>query len=80
VAEPENRLVLRTLERQCGEVLQEVRRLEEESARFRQAQPTTLLRRDVDQIRELARDLRALWDALRSTPPCVRDLGRVEAH
>jgi DNA invertase Pin-like site-specific DNA recombinase len=67
-AEPENRLVLRTLERRWEEALQEVRRLEEDYARFRQAQPTTLTRHEVDQIRELARDLPTLWDAPTTTP------------
>ena len=67
-AEPENRLVQRTLERRWEEALQEVRRLEEEYARFRQTQPTTLTRQEVDQIRELARDLPALWDAPTTTP------------
>ena len=67
-AEPENRLVARTLERRWEEALQEVRRLEEEYARFRQAQPTTLSRHEVDQIRELARDLPALWHAPTTTP------------
>ena len=67
-AEPENRLVQRTLERRWEEALQEVRRLEEEYARFRQTQPTTLTRHEVDQIRELARDLPALWDAPTTTP------------
>src|SRR5512135_2390304 len=66
-AEPENRLVARTLERRWEEALQEVRRLEEEYARFRQVQPTTLSRAEVDQIRELARDLPALWDAPTTT-------------
>jgi hypothetical protein len=68
VAEPENRLVQRTLERRWEEALQEVRRLEEEYARFRQTQPTALTRREVDQIRELARDLPALWEAPTTTP------------
>ena len=67
-AEPENRLVQRTLERRWEEALQEVRRLEEEYARFRQAQPTTLARHEVEQIRKLARDLPALWDAPTTTP------------
>ena len=67
-AEPENRLVQRTLERRWEEALQEVRRLEEEYARFRQTQPTALTRHEVDQIRELARDLPALWDAPTTTP------------
>jgi DNA invertase Pin-like site-specific DNA recombinase len=68
VTEPENRLVQRTLERRWEDALQEVRRLEEEYARFRQTQPTTLTRHEVDQIRELARDLPALWDAQTTTP------------
>jgi DNA invertase Pin-like site-specific DNA recombinase len=66
-AEPENRLVARTLEQRWEEALQEVRRLEEEYARFRQVQPTTLSRAEADQIRELARDLPALWDAPTTT-------------
>jgi hypothetical protein len=67
-AEPENRLVQRTLERRWEEALQEVRRLEEEYARFRQTQPTTLTSHELDQIREAARDLPALWDAPTTTP------------
>jgi hypothetical protein len=66
-AEPENRLVTRTLERRWEEALQEVRRLEEEYARFRLTQPITLTRREVDQVGELARDLPALWDAPTTT-------------
>jgi DNA invertase Pin-like site-specific DNA recombinase len=66
-AEPENRLVARTLERRWEEALHEVRRLEEEYARFRQAQPTTLTGREVEQIRGLARDLSALWSASTTT-------------
>ena len=67
-AEPENRLVQRTLEQRWEEALQEVRRLEEEYARFRQTQPISLTRHEVDQIRDLARDLPALWDAPTTTP------------
>ena len=67
-AEPENRLVQRTLERRWEEALQEVRRLEEEYARFRRTQPTALTPQEVDQIRELAGDLPALWDAPTTTP------------
>src|SRR5262249_53872426 len=67
-AEPEHRLVQRTLERRWGEALQEVRRLEEEYTRFRQTQPTTLTSHEVEQIRQLARDLPALWDAPTTTP------------
>jgi DNA invertase Pin-like site-specific DNA recombinase len=67
VTEPENRLVGRTLERRWEEALQEVRRLDEEYARFRQAQPTALTRHEVDQIRDLARDLPTLWGAPTTT-------------
>jgi hypothetical protein len=67
-AEPENRLVQRTLERRWEEALQEVRRLEEEYARFRRTQPTALTPHEVDQIRELAGDLPALWAAPTTTP------------
>jgi Recombinase/Recombinase zinc beta ribbon domain len=66
-SEPEHRLVTRTLERRWEDALQEVRRLEEEYARFRQDQPIALARREVDQIRELARDLPALWEAPTTT-------------
>jgi DNA invertase Pin-like site-specific DNA recombinase len=67
-AEPTNRLVTRTLERRWEEALQEARRLEEEYARFRQTQPTALTRGEEDQIRGLARDLPALWNAPTTTP------------
>ena len=40
-----------------------MRVLEEEYARFRQSQPTTLSRAEVEQIRELAPDLPGLWEA-----------------
>jgi hypothetical protein len=42
-------------------------RLEEDYARFQQDQPIALARREVDQIRELARDLPALWEAPTTT-------------
>jgi DNA invertase Pin-like site-specific DNA recombinase len=65
--EPENRLVARTLERQWEEALQEVRRLEEDYARFRRHQPAALTEREVNQIRALAQDLPALWQAPTTT-------------
>jgi DNA invertase Pin-like site-specific DNA recombinase/DNA-binding transcriptional MerR regulator len=67
-ADPENRLVARTLERRWEETLLEVRRLEEEYARFRRTQPTALTPQEVDQVRELGWDLPALWDAPTTTP------------
>jgi DNA invertase Pin-like site-specific DNA recombinase len=65
--EPENRLVARTLERQWEEALQEVRRLEEDYARFRRQQPAALTEREVAQVRALAQDLPALWQAPTTT-------------
>jgi hypothetical protein len=65
--EPENRLVARTLERQWEESLQEVRRLEEDYARFRRQQPATLTEQEAEQIRALAQDLPALWQAPTTT-------------
>jgi hypothetical protein len=65
--EPENRLVARTLEGQWEEALQEVRQLEEDYARFRHQQPAALTEREVGQIRALAEDLPALWQAPTTT-------------
>ena len=61
--EPENRLVARTLERQWEEALLAQRSLEEEHARFQQAQPQRLTPAERTQIEALARDLPALWEA-----------------
>jgi DNA invertase Pin-like site-specific DNA recombinase len=59
--EPENRLVVRELERRWEEALKEQRRLEEEYARFSRNQPEGLSASEREQIRALARDLPALW-------------------
>src|SRR5262249_10145644 len=67
-AEPETRRGQGRVERGGEEALQEVRRREEEYPRFRQTQPTTLPSHEVEQIRQLARDLPALWDAPTTTP------------
>ena len=62
-AEPENRLVARELERRWEEALRQQRRLEEEYARFARTQPTGLSAAERAQIRALAHDLPALWQA-----------------
>jgi hypothetical protein len=67
-AEPEHRLVARTLEQRWEEALQEVRRLEEDHARFRRQQPAALTEGEREQIRALAQDLPALWQASTTTP------------
>jgi DNA invertase Pin-like site-specific DNA recombinase len=65
--EPENRLVVRELERRWEAALEEQRRLEEEYARFSRSQPEGLSAAERQQIRALARDLPALWQAPTTT-------------
>lgn len=65
--EPENRLVVRELERRWEEALKEQRRLEEEYARFRRQQSEGLSAAEREQIRALAQDLPALWQAPTTT-------------
>jgi len=59
--EPENRLVARTLERKCEEALLAQRALEEDYARFRQAQPHGLTAAERGEIETLARNLPTVW-------------------
>jgi DNA invertase Pin-like site-specific DNA recombinase len=61
--EPENRLVVRTLERQWEQALAEQLRLEAEHERFRRDQPQTLSPADLTAIQRLATDLPAVWRA-----------------
>src|SRR3954454_9938107 len=61
--EPENRLVVRELERRWEEALKEQRRLEEEYARFGRDRPGGLSDPEREQIRTLAQDMPALWHA-----------------
>jgi DNA invertase Pin-like site-specific DNA recombinase len=63
LAEPENRLVVRQLERDWEEALAELERLREDHNRFLAARPLTLLNAEREQIRALAADLPALWHA-----------------
>lgn len=65
--EPENRLVVRELERRWEEALKEQRRVEEEYARFGRSQPEGLSASEREHIRALTRDLPALWQAPRTT-------------
>jgi DNA invertase Pin-like site-specific DNA recombinase len=61
--DPENRLVARELEHQWERQLIELRRLEEEYARFELEQPRRLAEADRRRIRALATDVPALWHA-----------------
>jgi hypothetical protein len=65
--EPENRLVVRELERRWEEALKEQRRLEEEYARFGRDQPRGLSECEREHVRALSRDLPALWHAPATT-------------
>jgi DNA invertase Pin-like site-specific DNA recombinase len=65
--EPENRLVGRELERRWEDALKEQRRLDEEYARFSRNQAAALSAQERGQIRALAQDLPALWQATTTT-------------
>jgi len=66
--EPENRLVARTLEQQLEEKLAAHQRLQEDYDRFAAQQPTILNAAEREAIRDLARNLPAVWDAPTTTP------------
>jgi DNA invertase Pin-like site-specific DNA recombinase len=59
--EPENRLVVRTLEYQWEQALAEQLRLESEHEKFRREQPQALSPMDKNAIRQLAEDLPTVW-------------------
>jgi len=63
LVEPENRLVARQLEKDWEAALAERQRLGEEYDRFTAARPRTLTAAEGDQIRALAADLPAVWNA-----------------
>ena len=67
LAEPENRLVVRQLEKDWEAALAERQRLGEEYDRFAAARPRTLTAAEREQIRALAADLPAVWDAPTTT-------------
>ena len=67
LAEPENRLVARQLEKDWEAALAERQRLGEEYDRFTAARPRTLTAAERDQIRALAADIPAIWHAPTTT-------------
>ena len=66
-AEPENRLVVRTLERNWEEALQAVRTLREEYDRFRASRPATLSNSERQAILALSTNLPQLWNSPSTT-------------
>ncbi|PZG75098.1 recombinase family protein, partial [Streptomyces sp. NTH33] len=67
LAEPENRLVVRELEKDWERALAERQHLGEEYDRFAAARPRLLTAAEREQIRALAADLPALWRAPTTT-------------
>jgi hypothetical protein len=63
LAEPENRLVVRQLEKDWETALAEADRLDHEYQRFRDSRPATLSPAERDAIRALADNLPAVWHA-----------------
>lgn len=75
--EPENRLVARTLERRWDEALQEVGRLEVEFERYQRSCPRLVSEADREQIRRLAEEVPALWQAPTTTAADRRQIARL---
>jgi Recombinase zinc beta ribbon domain/Recombinase len=67
LAEPENRLVVRQLEKDWETALAKRERLGEEYDRFTAARPRILTAAERDQIRALAADIPAIWHAPTTT-------------
>jgi hypothetical protein len=66
--EPENRLVMRALERRWEETLRQQRQLEDEFESWKRSAPARLSEEDLTAIRALAADLPGLWRAQTTTP------------
>jgi DNA invertase Pin-like site-specific DNA recombinase len=66
-SEPENRLVVRELERRWEQALAAVREVEEQYDRFRRDQPAELTPDDRGMIMSLSSDIPALWGAETTT-------------
>lgn len=66
-AEPENRLVVRTLEKRWEEALSAEEKIKHEYAVFLNEQPSTLTAEEREAIRQLAFDIPSLWTAPTTT-------------
>jgi hypothetical protein len=66
-AEPENRLVARTLEKKWEEVLTAEEKLKREYAQFVAEQPAVLSTSEREAIRQLATDIPSLWSSTTTT-------------
>jgi len=75
--EPENRLVVRTLERRWEEALAAEATLKEEHARFLAREPLCLSAADRDAIRRLSEDVPTLWRAETTTGVERKEIARL---
>jgi len=73
LVEPENRLVVRQLEQEWEEKLAQQKKLQEDYHRFDRSQPRVLSEAEREEIRRLAADIPALWEA-----PTTTDADRKE--
>lgn len=74
--EPENRLVVRTLEQRWEQALHAQRQAQEDYDRFRQQQPARLTQAESARIQSLAQDMPALWQAPTTTPAQHKEIIR----
>lgn len=75
--EPENRLVVRTLEQRWEAALAAEARLQQEHARFLCCEPAKLSSADSEAIRQLSEDLPAVWHAASTTPAERKEIVRL---
>jgi DNA invertase Pin-like site-specific DNA recombinase len=75
--EPENRLVARTLERRWDEALREVQKLEAEFETFERSVPRPLGEVEREQVRRLAQQVPALWQAPTTAAADRRQVARL---
>ena len=75
--EPENRLVVRTLEKKWEEALAAEEKLKREHAQFLNEQPSALSPSEREAIRQLASDIPALWSSSTTTPEDRQEILRL---
>jgi DNA invertase Pin-like site-specific DNA recombinase len=75
--EPENRLVARTLEGRWEETMRALQQVEEEYDRFLREQPSCLGEEERARIRDLSRDIPALWKAPGTTAADRKEIIRL---
>ncbi|MBD3160873.1 MAG: recombinase family protein, partial [Candidatus Latescibacteria bacterium] len=77
LVEPENRLVVRQLEREWEESLLEQKKLEEEYDRFCREKPRVLTAEERDAVQALSSDVPALWHSEQTTNADRKEILRI---